>query len=509
MEDTVITRPEMSFSAADIYLAFTMIVCGFLYWNLIHLYMFGAGVTAFAAVLFAVSFIYLSRSGIKQNPRSLTCLVLAGLSAAQFLIFDNQFISGLNFIFLSALFIYWICLTTGRRIDKELCVYIIGDAVKQGLSVTFLNFGCCASGVKSCFKHRRLKGILSAIIGLLIFLPLIAAVIGLLMSADLAFENFISRVSDFIRIEKVWVYIWQFVIGMPVAFYLYGSIYGNAKGRNIDRITAASVDKAARIIKIAPKVTIYSALTVFNIIYFVFFAVQAVYLFSAFGGNLPEAFTYAEYARRGFFELCAVSGINLGVFIITNLTLKREKGEDPKMLRVETILISLFTILLIATALSKMAMYISAYGLTELRVFTSWFMMLLLFVFCVICFRQIKKFNSARVVIVGFVFMFLVLSYSNVDGLIAKYNISRYESGTLSTFDIDMINDLSDAAVPHIYGLYLRTDENDFGMRQRPALTIISGGSHGAGGFREFYFQRNQADKIRDLIGNPQLSFSE
>jgi hypothetical protein len=294
---------------------------------------------------------------------------------------------------------------------------------------------------------------------------------------------------------------------MPVAFYLYGLIYGDIKGRYNDRITVESVDKAAKIIKIAPKITIYSALASFNIIYLVFFLVQAVYLFSAFNGNLPQAFTYAEYARRGFFELCAVAGINLAVLVVSHLIIKREAGEEPKALLIGTLIISLFTILLITTALSKMIMYINTYGLTQLRVYTGWFMLLLLFIFTVVSIRQFSKFNMAKTVIVGFVLMFMVLSYGNVDGLIAKYNISRYASGTLPTIDIDMIDNLSDAAVPYIYNLYLRTDEKDLEMRSALADTIRGMGNKAVRtsmlyktGFRDFNLQRYQADEIRALM---------
>ena len=491
---------EKNFNAADIAFAFAMPVCGFLYWNLIRLSMPGAGVTVFAATIFAATYLYLSKSEFKQNRESLAFLILAGLSAVQFALFDNQLIKGLNFLFLSALFIYWICLSTNRRIDKTLSAYIIGDAVNQGVSTPFLNFGCCASGIKSFSKYGKVKGIAPALAGILIFLPLIALVLRLLISADFAFEGLIRRIRVLADLEKMIPYILQFIFGLPVAFYLYGLIYGNVKGRYADRITAESVDKAVKMMKIAPKPAIYSALTVFNGIYFLFFAVQAPYLFSAFNGNLPDAFTYAEYARRGFFELCAVAGINLGVLIVSHLAMERGPEEDPKVLRVETITISMFTLLLITTALSKMAIYIHAFGLTQLRVFTSWFMLLLLFIFTVICVRQFKPFNSAKLMIAGSIVMFMLLSYGNVDGFIAQYNIGRYEAGTLPALDMDMIAGLSDAAVPRIYELYRKTDEQDTETRQWLASAIMNRGSGRAGGFREFNVQRRRADEIRAIF---------
>ena len=498
-------KPEKIFNAADIAFAFVMLVCGFLYWNLIRLYMLGAGVTIFVVIIFTISFVYLSKSQIKQKATSITFLIIAGLSAAQFVLFDNQMISMLNFMFISVVFVYWICISTDRRIDKKLSAYIVGDAVNQGLTMPFLNFGCCASGVKSSSKYKKVKGILPAILGILVFLPIIAVVVFLLVSADFAFEHFVNRILSVVSIARVATNVFQFLIGIPVAFYLYGLIYGNVKGRYADKITVESVDKVAKAVKFAPKTAIYSALTAFNAVYLLFFVVQVAYLFSAFNGNLPEAYTYAEYARRGFFELCAVAGINLGVLIVSGLTVKRGMDEEPKVLRVETIIISLFTILLIITALSKMVMYIGAYGLTPLRVFTSWFMVLLFFVFTVICIRQFKKFNSARIIIVGFIAMFLALSFGNVDGVIAKYNISRYEAGRLPTFDIDMVAGLSDAAVPYMYELYLKTDKSDIKMRQQLESAILNGAITGSEGFREFNFQRHRANEIRQQIANPYL----
>jgi hypothetical protein len=223
-------------------------------------------------------------------------------------------------------------------------------------------------------------------------------------------------------------------------------------------------------------------------------------LFSAFGEHLPEGFTYAEYARRGFFELCAVAGINLGILIVSHVFMKREAGEAPRILKVETLIISLFTMLLIATALSKMVMYINVLGLTQLRVYTSWFMILLLFIFVIICIRQFKKFNSAKTMLIGFVVMFMVLSYSNVDGLIAKYNIERYEAGTLKTLDIEAFYDLSDAAVPYIYDLYLKTDESDTETRNRLAHVIESGRIYDETGFRSFNLQNYRAEEIRRVV---------
>ena len=55
-----------------------------------------------------------------------------------------------------------------------------------------------------------------------------------------------------------------------------------------------------------------TVLLLINLVYVLFIAVQFKYFFS---GTLEDGFTYAEYARRGFFELLFVTLINLSISI--------------------------------------------------------------------------------------------------------------------------------------------------------------------------------------------------
>ena len=73
-------------------------------------------------------------------------------------------------------------------------------------------------------------------------------------------------------------------------------------------------------------------------------------------------------------------------------------------------------------------MYIDYYGLTRLRVYTSWFMILLFVLFVIILLRQFRSFNGTRIAAIGCICLFMLLCYGNVDGMIAKYNIDRYQS---------------------------------------------------------------------------------
>jgi len=488
-----------------------MLVCGFLFFNLIvDAFHPTAGISLFAVTIFALTFIYLNRSGFKQSTRSSIVLVLAAVSAIQFLIFDYTLVSFLNFIFLAMLFVYWVMTVTDRSITGALSIFFAGDVVAQGLVVPFRNFGTGITALSRVPKKGNVQRILLGVLGIVLFLPLLVAVVSLLMSADLAFETFLTGVFDSVHARAFTPYLWQFILGIPVALYLFGLIFGNIKQRYTDTITTESMTHGAQMIRIAPPTMIVSALVAFCLIYLLFFIIQAGYLFSAFDNVLPGAYTYAEYARRGFFELCAVAGINLLVLAIAHLLTARKSDDIPHGLRVTTIIISIFTLLLIVTALSKMVMYIDSYGLTQLRVYTSWFMILLVLIFSTILIRQFRSFNGSRVVIVGFVVLFLVLAYGNIDGVIARYNIDKYEAekarGIDATLDINTLIDLSDAAIPHLYELSQRLELDDpkqadlNSQIEELILEKFDCDDPDRVTFRSYNYQRSRAEQIRKTL---------
>ncbi|UWG96555.1 DUF4173 domain-containing protein [Dehalobacter sp. DCM] len=477
-----------TFLRKDFVFALIMLISGFLYCNLIHLDSLGAGVTIFAAIFCLSVFFYLRAGGIQQTRRSILCLIIVVLSSLVFLLFDNMLIKGLNFLFLTFTVIYWISLSTGRTLENKLSAYILGDFFNQVIIIPFSNFACCFSALKSMTTgNKKGKSLLAVVVGILVMIPVLAAVIALLSKADAAFAEVIANLNFNISMEI----IIQIILGIPVACYLFGLIYGDLFGRNTETVTVASVDKLSASARFVPEVTGYTALTLLNLVYIAFFLSQLAYLFSAFNNHLPELMTYAEYARRGFFELCAVAAINLIVLTAVYLLIKRGR---ERVLKIETVVLCLFTLLLIVTAISKMVMYINCFGMTPLRIYTTWFMLVLFLIFAVITLRQFKKFNAARTMLAGFVILFLALSYGNVDGRIAAYNIDRYQSGALKSLDVQALAGLSAAAKPYLYSLYTETTDPKLKAELCKALSPQAGDSNGESDmndFRDFNLQRH------------------
>jgi hypothetical protein len=102
--------------------------------------------------------------------------------------------------------------------------------------------------------------------------------------------------------------------------------------------------------------------------------VQVRYLFG--GATWVQAtagLSYAEYARRGFFELVAVTALVLPLLLVSHWL----SETDPRARRVFSALAGaqvLLVLVMLASALERMRLYRGEYGLTQLRLYTTAFM---------------------------------------------------------------------------------------------------------------------------------------
>ena len=185
-------------------------------------------------------------------------------------------------------------------------------------------------------------------------------------------------------------------------------------------------------------------------IYVCFLLIQFNYLFSAVWGSMPTDTVYSAYARRGFFELTVVAAINL-ILLLFAICSKNNRGGTVKA---SVTALSVLTLALIGSAFSKMVMYINAYGLTPLRVYTSWFMLLLACVFLILlAARFCKKLHAGRALIAVTVVLFLALNFAVPDALIARVNTERHQNNPAQQADIALFEQLGDESVPSLITL--------------------------------------------------------
>ena len=67
-------------------------------------------------------------------------------------------------------------------------------------------------------------------------------------------------------------------------------------------------------------------------VYLAYLFSQLAYFVGGFSGILPEGFTRAEYARRGFFEMTCLAGVNLALMTF-GVGKVRHSGRTPRVAR--------------------------------------------------------------------------------------------------------------------------------------------------------------------------------
>lgn len=266
-------------------------------------------------------------------------------------------------------------------------------------------------------KQSNLSGV---ICGIVIAIPLLCIILPLLSSADEGFQMMFSNLGRFVT-EHFGVFLLRLVFAIPVSMYLFGLAYGGKTGRGTQSMQPESMRQSMNEMRVLPDTSVAVAGGIICFVYVVFILLQAKYFLSAFTGVLPESFTYAEYARRGFFELCTIAALNLGILTASGAFAKTER-KNNRGLRILNVALSVLTLLLLATAASKMALYVSAYGLTVKRVLTLVFMIWLALVFAGIIARQWKTFALIRSSVLAGTVMYTLLCVFPVEMWINTYN---------------------------------------------------------------------------------------
>lgn len=186
-------------------------------------------------------------------------------------------------------------------------------------------------------------------------------------------------------------------------------------------------------------------LALLNLLFLGFVVVQVRYLFG--GSSLVEertSLTYAEYARHGFFELVTVAALVLPLLLMADWLLRRERRRDDVLFRVLAGILLVLLGVVMVSALQRMRLYQREYGLTELRVYTTAFMLWLAVVLAwaaVTVLRSRRDLFAVGALVTGFASI-LVLHALNPDALIARTNVER------PNLDVYYLTRLSDDATP-------------------------------------------------------------
>ena len=268
-------------------------------------------------------------------------------------------------------------------------------------------------------KKTQMGGLLAVLLGLVLVIPVLYIILPLLSQADVGFAMATEGITKYLQRHLAAV-LTRLVFAIPVSLYLFGLAYGSLYKIHTADIKAEAIWKMSVQVKRLPQVTVCTVLLVICLVYGFFMGIQGNYLFSAIAGKLPETFTYAEYARKGFFELCQIGIWTLGILFLTNTF--AGQNSHVAALKVCNVLLAGETLLLLITASSKMLLYIRTYGLTVNRILPMVFMIWMGMILISFILRQWKRFPMVRICVLTGAVLFGLLCVIPVQHLTELYN---------------------------------------------------------------------------------------
>ena len=398
---------------------------------------------------------FLINKGVRPQKRTVIYAAIMLILSFGMITGGNGTVRTLLFLGLMAAYFYW-CYVAANLDGGKLFATSPFAHLMEGIFALPLSSmdHLCPALIAFQKKNENTKKLLKSlgwiVLGLLIaILPTVGVV--LLLSYDQQFTSMLENIFS-LSFDRVWKNLWQLALGFAFALLLFGALYGVLVRAKRKELGDAKEPHVAHT-HVVPGALLCAAATPLLVVYGIFFLSQWDYYVSAFTHRLPDGLTYAAYAREGFFQLCIVCALNAVVLLLFNLLICKKEGRDM-IKRIYSVIISSFTLILIATAISKMVLYISYYGLTQKRVYASWLMLLLAVIFVITIIAQInRRFRLFRAAVIVCLVFAALITLPDVDGAIASYNVDAYLSGKLNTVDVASIAEYGASSVPALVKL--------------------------------------------------------
>jgi hypothetical protein len=166
--------------------------------------------------------------------------------------------------------------------------------------------------------------------------------------------------------------------------------------------------------------------------------------------EVTAGLSYAEYARRGFFELVATAALVVPILLLADWAAGPETPRSRLLLRATMAALVVLLLGVIASAAYRMRLYQEAYGMTELRLYVSmvivWLTALLGWLALTVLRGRRERFAFGA--FLAGLACIAALHALNPHALIARVNMERAAAG--ADYDGAYLGTLSADAVPAI-----------------------------------------------------------
>ncbi|MEV6161786.1 DUF4173 domain-containing protein [Streptomyces sp. NPDC052052] len=260
----------------------------------------------------------------------------------------------------------------------------------------------------------------------------------LFASADAAFADVLGNLVPDVSVSSAPWRLFLFVLGLIGAL---AAAYTAAAPVRWDGVTVGPGKSRGRLEWALP-------LIVLDLLFAVFMAIQLTVLLGGYDKVMAETdLSYSQYARQGFWQLLWATLLTLLVIALALRWAPRGRGSDRTLVRGVLGVLCLLTLVVVASALRRMDLYVDAYGLTRLRLSVAamelWLGVVLVLIMAAGVFgarllpRAVAASGAVAVLAFGLI---------SPDGLIAEQNVQRYRQH--HSIDIDYLRGLSADAVP-------------------------------------------------------------
>ncbi len=330
--------------------------------------------------------------------------------------------------------------------------------------------------------------------GALIAFPVLLVFGALFASADPVFGNVVTGALDVdfaaLGAHTFWIVFWTAL----TAGYLWGGFLHHPFKPALPAARGLSLG-------IVPLGT---ALGLLNLLFLVFVVVQVRYFFG--GTELirdTTGLTYAEYARRGFFELVTVSALTLPTLLGAGWALRFEARDQQRIFRQLAGLLLVLLAVVMASALRRMWLYVDEFGLSEIRLYATAFMVYLAGVFTWFGWTVLRG-HHRRFAFGALVQGFAVLAglhLLNPDAFIVRTNLAR--PADHRPFDAAYAASLSADGVPDLLAALPRLDAQERCSAARRLLARWAPPEAGGDDWRNWNLARARARlAVRDAAAS-------
>jgi hypothetical protein len=385
--------------------------------------------------------------------RNLWLIVPLFFFATMFAIRDNPFLTFFNALACVVLLSYLAFFYAAGRVEN---LELFGAAflpVRLGLQSAVWTVPTIAASVDvPTLRAKGRQNVFPILRGSLLALPVLGVFTLLLTSADLVFADYVDQAFSTQIFNNLGEWVWRSVLIMGAAWMMAGGlVYALGKRQTADSdkgVLERLIEGVNGRFSLGFMETA-TVLSLVNLLFLAFVVVQFTYLF---GGRInieANDFTFAEYARRGFFELVTVAVLTLGLILGLNWGTRRESKQQIRRFNALSTPLVGFILIMLVAAFYRMQLYQAEFGHTELRLYVVVFMVWLGLAFgwfLWTLWRRPERFTIGLLLAaMGFL---ATLNFINPDAFIVRQNTVHYQA--TGNLDAYYLTTLSDDAVPEL-----------------------------------------------------------